>query len=435
MNMNVLFLHNNYPAQFLHVAAALAQNPHNRIVFLAQHNRRPELQLNNVRFVRVPSVTPPDTKDEAEKVAVVNLRTGQAYANAMLELAKTGFVPHVVHDHPGWGGSLFVSDIFPEAARVSFFEWFYSRGADYAFMARGKARPAKQFSANRMRNHVQLDALRECNFGIVPTMWQFAQYPVEFSSKLRIVHDGVDTAFFSPLESSPRVIGDVDFSAVPEIVTYATRGLEPYRGFPQFYRSLEAILAERPDCHIVIMGDDKTHYSKPRSDGKTWGQAMREECPLDRNRVHFMNFSNYETYRNLLRISSVHVYLTIPFVLSWSLLEAMSCQCLIVASGTEPVREFVRHEENGLLTPFWDHEALAGAVVDALRQQKEYEPLRKAARQTVLERCDLMKVLPQHLDVLEMAAFHKACLIQQYVQRGNEAAEKRGKAPVEEPAG
>lgn len=297
MNMNVLFLHNNYPAQFLHVAAALAQNPHNRIVFLAQHNRRPELQLNNVRFVRVPAVTPPDTKDEAEKVAVVNLRTGQAYANAMLELAKTGFVPHVVHDHPGWGGSL------------------------------------------------------------------------------------------------------------------------------------------RPDCHIVIMGDDKTHYSKPRSDGKTWGQAMREECPLDRNCVHFMNFSSYETYRNLLRISSVHVYLTIPFVLSWSLLEAMSCQCLIVASGTEPVREFIRHEENGLLTPFWDHEALAGTVVNALRQREEYEPLRKAARQMVLERCDLMKVLPQHLDVLEMAAFHKASLIQQYVARENEATAMRNSAPVEEPAG
>lgn len=422
--MKILFLHNNYPAQFMQIAAALASNPQNEVVFLAQYNRRTELQLKNVRYVQVEHAPAADTKNKSEKIVVDNLRTGEAYANAMLKLAKSGFTPHVVYDHPGWGAGLFVKDIFPMSARVCFFEWFYSQGADYAFMARGKQQHPKNFSANRMRNHCQLDALRECDMGIVPTYWQFAQYPVEFSSKLHILHDGIDTMYFSPQSDAPCVIDGLDLSAMPEIVTYATRGLEPYRGFPQFYRSVAKILEERPQCHVVIMADDKTNYSAPRSDGKTWGEAMRAEVSVDMSRVHFIKFGSYDEYRSLLRASTVHVYLTVPFVLSWSMLEAMSCECLVVGSATEPVREVLQHGENGLLAPFWNHEALANTVIKALENPAKHSSLRKAARQTILNRYDRTKVIPQQIRILEMAAFLKGSLIQQYaLQKEQQTAE------------
>lgn len=415
--MKFLFIHNNYPAQFLHIAAVLSHNPENEVVFLAQHNRRPELQLPKVNYVQVGATEQNEIKNEAEKVTINHLKTGEHFANAMLDLAKTGFYPDVVYDHPGWGGSLFIPDIFPKAARVCFFEWFYTKYADYAFKARGKTRPAAHFAANRMRNLCQLDALRECDFGIVPTMWQLAQYPVEFSSKLHVIHDGVDTDFFAPLEKSSRVLDGVDLSGVSEVVTYATRGLEPYRGFPQFYRGIPAILENRPQCHVVIMADDDVFYSSPRSDGKTWGQAMREEIPVDTSRVHFINFSSYETYRTLLHLSSVHVYMTMPFVLSWSLLEAMSCQCLVVGSDTDPVREVIRHNENGILTPFWNHEVLANTVIDALNNREKYHDLCISARQTITDRYELRKTLPQQIRILEMAALHKGRIIEKHNMR------------------
>lgn len=406
--MKFLFLHNNYPAQFLQIASALANSPQNEVVFLAQHNQRAELRIKNVRYIKVKQHIIATTSNKAENVVLNNLRTGEAYANVMLTLAKTGFKPHIVYDHPGWGCGLFIKDIFPLAARVSFFEWFYSHGADFAFMARGRQRHPIDFSANRMRNHCQLDALHECDMGIVPTMWQLAQYPVDFSSKLHVLHDGIDTMYFSPQHNTPCIIKNLDISNACEIVTYTTRGLETYRGFPQFYRSLAKILTKRPKCHVVIMGDDKTNYGPARADGKTWGEAMRAEVPLDMSRVHFMPFSSYDEYRCLLRTSTVHVYLTVPFVLSWSMLEAMSCECLVVGSDTEPVSEVIQHKKNGLLVPFWDHEALADTVINALENQNTYAEIRKAARQTILDKFDFMKLVPQQIHVLEMAAIHKA---------------------------
>lgn len=406
--MNILFLHNKFPAQFMHVANALASQAENTVVFLSQFSRH-DLPIPRVRHIQVPKTKPHAQKNKTENVVVDLLHTGELYANAMLKLKKEGFRPDIIYDHPGWGCSAYVPDIFPSVPRLCFFEWFYTKNADFAFFTRGRNRPPTDFAENRQRNFYQLDALRECQVGIVPTWWQALQYPQEFAYKFRVLHDGIDTQFFSPASEKNRVFGEHDLSHVHEIVTYATRGLEPYRGFPQFYRSLPTMLKARPQCHVAIMGNDSVSYGGQRRDGKTWGKALREEVllsPAESARVHFLPYGSYEDYRRLLRISTVHIYLTIPFVLSWSLLEAMSCGCCILASDTEPVREVIRDGQNGTLTSFWEHDALAARTIHLLENaaSKTTQSLRAAARATIVERYNLASLLPQHLTLLRAAA-------------------------------
>lgn len=223
---------------------------------------------------------------------------------------------------------------------------------------------------------------------------------MEYLYKFRVLFDGVDTDFFAPAgpaddregESADAVVQGLDLASLPEIVTYATRGMEPYRGFPQFYKSIPKILANRPQAHVVIMANDEVRYGHGRKDGKGWGEAMREEVSCDPNRVHVLHFDAYPEYRKLLRASAVHVYLSAPFVLSWSLLEAMSCGCLVVGSDTPPVREVLRHAENGFLTSFWDSEGMADMIVHILENRGKYDAIRRNARSLIEERYSVRKM-------------------------------------------
>ena len=405
--MNILFLHNNFPAQFIHLVQLYSedklQKEKNKIVFISQY-KRGDLNLPEVVLKKAKDLPEIKGHNKAEQALLKNFYTGEAYASTMMELRKDGFIPDLIYDHPGWGCGAYVGDIFPQTPRISYFEWFYTKGANYMFFSPGRVRNPAEFAASRQRNLCQLDALRECDVAISPTAWQFRQYPVEYSHKFHVIHDGINTNFFSPVDSegagesadSEHIVQGLDLSAMSEIVTYTARGLEPYRGFPQFWKSIPYILQARPEAHIVLMAGDDVHYGEPRSDGKTWKQAMLEEIPVDESRVHFLSYGAYPEYRKLLRHSSVHVYLTVPFVLSWSLLEAMSCGCLVVASATEPVREVIEHAQNGFLTSFWDEKEIAKIVSFTLENKEKLQGVRAAARKTVLERYNLEKCLQQH---------------------------------------
>lgn len=404
--MNYLFLHNNYPAQFRQVAAALAARPGNNVVFLSEFVRQDQI-LPGVRHGLVMPPKPAESNNQAEHAYLTILRRAEAYGNAMLKLKKQGFTPDLIYDHCGWGCGMYAPDIFPQVVRASYFEWFYTYHSDYNFLGPGQSYSPVDFAPNRQRNLCQLDALYECDLAVSPSNWQRSQYPKEYQSKIQVIHEGVDTNFFSPSPGEKLIFENVkdgsrlDLSEVPEIVSYATRGLEPYRGFPQFFRSLPRVLAERPNSHVVIMAEDRVSYGPRRKDGKSWREAMLQEVDVDLKRVHFVGFKPYAEYLRLLRASSVHVYLTVPFVLSWSLLEAMSCGCLIVAADTEPVREVMRHNENGLLTAFKDHEALAGRIIEALKNQGSLQHLRNNARQCIVDNYSLEQLLPRHLKLLD----------------------------------
>lgn len=408
--MDILFLHPRFPAQFLHLAHGLADNPENRVIFLAQ-TRRVDIDCPLVRVVKVPFTRPPKDMKGADTALLANFYTAEIYASAMLNLAKEGFYPDLIYDHPGWGCGMYARDIFPNAARICYGEWFYTKSADYAFFNHGEPRPPAAFATNRQRNFYLLDALTDCDMVITPTLWQQSQFPVEFLYKFRVLFDGIDTDFFSPGPETDAKVQGLDLASLPEIVTYATRGMDPYRGFPVFFNSIPRLHELRPQAHVVIMANDEVTYGAPRRDGKTWGEVMREKVEYDPARVHFLHFDKYPAYRKLLRASSVHAYLSAPFVPSWSLLEAMSCGCLVIGSDTPPVREFIRHTENGFLTSFWDADSLASMIAHVLENRQMYGGIRRQARSLMEERYSLAKLYPQHLLAIKDAVLRKKLML------------------------
>jgi glycosyltransferase involved in cell wall biosynthesis len=294
--------------------------------------------------------------------------------------------------HIGWGEALFLKDIWPQAKLILYAEFFYrARGADLGFDPEFPA-SADKLLRLRVMNAPLLMALDVADAGMAPTRWQHHQFPAVQKPRIAVIHDGIDTDVVAPA-------GERE----PELITYVARNLEPYRGFHSFMRAIPEIQRRRPNARIVIVGGDEVSYSPRLPAGQTYRQRLLAELGnrLDLSRVEFRGKVPYADYLALLRRSAVHVYLTYPFVLSWSLLEAMAAGCLIVASRTAPVEEVMRDGENGLLVDFFSPEAIAERVDHALTHQAELAPLRERARQTVVERFDLRRVcLPAQLKLI-----------------------------------
>jgi glycosyltransferase involved in cell wall biosynthesis len=291
---------------------------------------------------------------------------------------------------------------------IGYFEFFYRRfGADVGFDPSEKLifDTGPRLRTKNLGNLLGLDA---ADLGQCPTQWQKSLYPEVYQPKLHVVHEGIDTHAVAPNPAAKLKLPHtgIELSPEDEVVTYVARNLEPYRGFETFMRSLPAILAKRPKAQVVIVGGDETSYGPGRPDRKTYRQAMLEEVgsSLDLRRVHFVGKVPYSTFLSILQVSSAHVYLTYPFVLSWSMLEAMSAGCLVIGSRTAPVEEVIRDGENGVLVDFFSPEAIAERVADALENRQAYARMRGNARRTIIERYDLGSIcLPQQLGLLEIA--------------------------------
>ncbi len=399
--MRILFLHPNFPAQFRHVAAALAKDKNHQVVF---GTTRREGSLSGVyKSIYSPSrEARPETHHYVRPLENAVLQ-GQAVYRLAEQLKSRGFVPDVVYGHSGWGPTLFVKDIFPKAKLLCYFEWFYhAHGSDADFD------PSEPLNANdeariRIKNSPILQDLYSCDRGLSPTYWQRQQFPLEYHSKITVLHDGIDTEFFCPKPGAKLVIPriNLDLSHAEEIVTYVARGMEPYRGFPQFIETVALLQERRPQCHVVIVGENRVAYGKNLPDGKTYKEVMLEKFPLDLNRVHFTDRLPYPEYLQVLQASSVHVYLTRPFVLSWSMLEALSAGCLLVASRTAPVTEVIQDGVNGLLVDFFSPQEICDRIEEALKHPDRMASIRAKARQTIQERYDLSLLLPQHLQWIQ----------------------------------
>ena len=392
--MRILFLHHTFPGPFRHLAARLAALPGNEVVFLSERSRR-DVRIPGVRHMTVPGVPPVAAEERAERELIHMVRSGARFANALLCLQREGFEPDIVYEHPRWGCSFFVLDVFRAAFHAVFAVWYYTKGANYTFFTRGAPRPAVDFAQSRVRNLCQLNALSECDLAVTSTLWQREQYPPALRERIHVVHEGVDTTFFSPKPGERFRVEGCDLSAARELVTFSGRGLEPFRGFPQFYRSLPALLAARPECHVLIMASERQGGDETLS-----FERLRQEVPVDPRRVHFVGFRPYEEYRMLLRASTVHVYFTAPFALSAGLFESMSCGCLLVSSDTEPVREVVSHGINGFLCDFWDSDQLAVMTAELLARSAAMAPVRAAARRRILTAYDLRTQIPLHTELL-----------------------------------
>jgi glycosyltransferase involved in cell wall biosynthesis len=307
--------------------------------------------------------------------------------------------------HPGWGEALFLKDVFTQAKHIHYFEFYYrSVGADVNFDPEFPSTLDDAFKL-RIRNSTQLHALASTDVGVSPTQWQKNQYPAEFASKIQVVHEGVDTHLVCPNEAATFQIGTRVFSAGDQIITYVARNLEPYRGFHVFMRSLPKLLSAQPNAQVVIVGGDEVSYGRRLPPGQTYRALYTQELEnqVDWNRVHFLGKVPYRNYLQLLQVSAVHVYLTYPFVLSWSLLEAMSAGCAIVASRTAPVLEVIEDGKQGRLFDFFDTDALVAQVSRVLDDPRASAVMRQQARERVVSHYDLHSIcLPQWLKILRL---------------------------------
>lgn len=391
--MKILFLHDNFPAQFGLLGDYLARRGA-EVVFGTQREGAASPYMKVFTFKPHREVTKGvhPYAGGFEKAVIA----GQAAARACFALKERGFAPDVVVAHSGWGTGMFVKDVWPKTRFVGYFEWYYQPdGADVVFLE-PEARNDDETLRARARNAPILSDLVACEFGFCPTRWQAGRIPEIFHPKLKIHHDGIDTDYFAPPASRAGL--SIPGLALPqgaEIVTYVARGMEPYRGFPQFMAAAEIILKRRPAAHVVVVGEDRVAYGRKLPESDSYKARALAAHDFDMSRLHFTGHIPRDQYRAVLFAASVHVYLTTPFVLSWSMLEAMCAGKLVVASGTEPVREVVADGENGVLTEFHDPAAIAGAVIRVLENSAGHDEMRRRARATILERYAMRDIFPQ----------------------------------------
>jgi glycosyltransferase involved in cell wall biosynthesis/parvulin-like peptidyl-prolyl isomerase len=408
--MRILFLHPNFPAQFRHVAAALAKNKNNQVFFGTTRQEGTLAGVNRVVYSPKREARP-ETHHYVRPLENAVLQ-GQGVYRLAEQLKARGFVPDVVYGHSGWGPTLFIKDAFPQAKLLCYFEWFYhAHGSDADFDPNEPLTPDDE-ARIRIKNAPILQDLYSCDRGLSPTYWQRQQFPVEYHSKITVMHDGIDTKFFQPKPGAKLVLPriNLDLSHVEELVTYVARGMEPYRGFPQFIEAVALLQQKHPNCHVVIVGENRVAYGKPLPDGKTYKEVMLEKYDLDLSRIHFTGWLPYEEYLQVLQASSAHVYLTRPFVLSWSMLEVLSAGCLLIASRTAPVTEVIQDGVNGLLADFFSPQEMCDRLLEALNHPDKMAAIRAKARQTILERYDLAQLLPQHLQWIQHSEQRKLVL-------------------------
>jgi len=402
--MNYLFIHQSMPSQFVHLAAALAGRSGNRVVFVTRSEAAslPGVQRVTYRTSRLAR----ESTHHYVRLYENAVLHGQQVLRECKKLLDGGFRPDLIIGHPGWGETLFLKDIFPDIPLLSYCEFYYhGRGADIGFTP-DQPSSLDAICRARARNAHLLLSLEACDRGISPTQWQRAVHPAPLREKIAVIHDGIDTASIGPDPAARFTLPDGRvLTAADTVVTYVARNLEPYRGFPQFMRAVPHILRARPEAHVVIAGGDGVSYGRVPDGGGTWRERMLAEVgPLDAGRVHTMGRLPYMLYRTLLQVSTVHVYLTVPFVLSWSCLEAMASGCLVLGSDTPPVREVIAEGRNGLLVAFDAPEAIAARAVEAIARRDEFRTLREGARQTVIERYALEKCLPAQLRLVQEMA-------------------------------
>ena len=406
--INILFIHPNFPAQFRHLASVLGQDPRYNIYFAT---KRKEGEIPGVKKIlyEVSREVRPETHHYVRTLEAAVLQ-GQGLYRVMLDLKKKGFYPHLIYGHSGWGPTLFMKDIFPRAKFLGYFEWFYNAHGSDADFDPSDPLNADDEARIRIKNTAILTDLYSCDRGLCPTNWQKQQFPPEYQSKLSVLHDGIETSYFKPNPETKLVLPDInlDLSEAKEIVTYVGRGMEPYRGFPQLIETISILQKRRPDTHFVIVGQNRVAYGKSLPDGKTYKEAMLEKFPLDMEKVHFTGLLGYNDYLKVLQVSSVHVYLTRPFVLSWSMLESMSVGCVLVASDTPPVKEIIVDNQNGLLVPFFSPDKIADKVEYALNNPDLMKKIREKARETIVKNYDLHDLLKKHVNWIFTGKLPKA---------------------------
>lgn len=410
--MNVLFIHQNYPGQYPHLSYALAQRG-DRVVALGTQSARAIEGVDLVRYdpQRPPKVPEahPWTLDFQTKVI-----RAEACAKAVeMLVAKMDFQPDVVLGHPGWGELLCIKDVLPKVPVIHQQELFYRlTGTDTGFDPEFTDLRWPSASRLRLRRATQLLSLQDLDYGIAPTWFQWSTIPGPYRDQVRVIHEGIDTQTIKP---QPKAYVKLEraglrFQKGDEVISLVNRSLEPMRGFHVFMRALPALQKRRPNLHVIIVGGHEVSYGTTPHDATNWKEAMlcELEGQLDLDRIHFVGRVAHSVLHKIFNVVRCHVYLTYPFVLSWSLMEAMACEAVVVGSATPPVQEVIEHKHNGLLVDFFDVNGWVDQIDAVLSAPDSYAQLGVAARRTIIENYDLHTVcLPQQLALVQAVAERK----------------------------
>ncbi|MCB5187171.1 glycosyltransferase family 4 protein [Methylobacillus caricis] len=401
--MNILFIHQNFPGQFRHIAQSLIDEGKHQVLSLCETHAPGMAGVQRLEYKPARAAT----EGVHAYLAPVegHVIRGQSVARALLQLKERGYQPDIIVAHMGWGEAIYPKDIYPDTPLLTFFEFFYQTdGADAGFDPEYPL-VLDDYLRIRTKNITNLLSLHAADIGISPTAWQRNLYPPEYRDKIRLVHEGINTEAAAPDRSAwVRLGSGLTLTRDDEVITYVSRNLEPYRGFHIFMRALPEILKRRPNCQVLIVGGNDVSYGRKLPDGQTYrAQLLQEVQGIDQSRVHFLGKLPYQQYLRVLQVSSAHIYLTVPFVLSWSMLEAMSAGCLVIGSRTAPVEEVITHEENGLLVDFFSIHEIANAIDRVFTAPDRLQAMRDAARGTIIERYPLSTGIKAYRELFEEA--------------------------------
>jgi glycosyltransferase involved in cell wall biosynthesis len=381
--LKFLFVHQNFPGQFLHIARHLVAMETHEVVFITEANANIIQGVRKVPYMK-PRPAAAETHIAARELDAA-VRRAEIVAHTANSLKQLSFTPDIIIGHQGWGEMLNLPDVFPGVPMIGYMEFYYQTdSADVVFDPEFPIDPA-DFPRVRAKNAINHIALNLDGHGVTPTRWQLSTYPEWARPRIDLLWEGVNLDVCSPDDKARRAaltIAGMQIKRNDTLVTYVSRDLEPYRGVHTMIRALPHLLRARKNLKVVMLGSDGVSYGVAAPGGSTWREIFMKEVAgeIDPSRVAFPGRIDYLTYLALLRRSDAHVYLTYPFVASWSLREALAMGCAIVGSDTEPVREFITHGRNGLLTSFFDPRGLADAVMRVVEDKKLDQKLRTGAR-------------------------------------------------------
>jgi glycosyltransferase involved in cell wall biosynthesis len=413
--MKVLFVHPNQPSQFQFIAEKLAEDTANEVIILSRLNL--DVKVKGVKVYGFMEGKYPNGKGTPfTKGFVEGSHRAVAAAEECMKLKKNGFIPDVMVAHSGWGDGFYLKSVFPDTPLLNYME-FYSQpaGTDLDFSPRSRISPYDIASSSTL-NAIHALNFFNADWCISPTYWQRSVHPKEMHNKISVLHEGIDTKACRPDEFPFLMLpsGVKLYPKKDEIITHVERFFDVYRGFPSFIKGIELIQKNRPNAHVLIVGDFGVGYSKNGTKNQNSMQQLVKNSQLDSNRTHWLGYLNHNNYIRILQASSAHIYLSYPYVLSWSFLEAMSVGCPIVCSNTQPIREIAENEKNCLMFDFHKPKELADSVITLMDDRDYAKKLGVAAREKIIAEYDRTKILSLYLDLINGLADGKP---------GNEASE------------
>lgn len=404
MTKNILMIHQKGPSQYKHIARHLHAQDDWNVMLLSHPGTTEGMELPRMEYT--PAREPAEKTHWYIRGLESHILNGQAVVKAVNQLEQKGFRPDIILGHCGWGETLYLKDLWPDVPLISYFEWYYGTENSEINFDPEFPHTLDDITAHRTQNATSLLALQATDWGQVPTRWQWSRYPEVHRGSMTVVHDGIDTRTMQPNPNAEVTLekAGIKLKAGDEVLTYISRNLEPFRGFHSFMRALPAIQKARPNMQTLIIGGPKVAYGSMPKGGGGWREYMLREVgdQLDMSRIHFLGLVSYATFVAAAQLSAVHVYLTYPFVLSWSMLEMMSVGTVVVGSKTPPVEEIIRHGENGLLVDFFKPQDIAEQVCAVLEHPDRMQHIRDRARQTILDQYDLHRIcLPRQIAMID----------------------------------